>query len=131
MKAIDTNVVIRLIVNDDELQFALAKRVLDQGQIFVSFGVLMECAWVLRSQYGFKRNEVNIALSDFSNLDEVNVTNREGLEWALERHSEGADFADMLHLLDAAEADSFVTFDKNMARDAGEDSPMIIEIIEA
>ena len=129
MKAIDTNVVIRLIVNDEEAQFIAAKKVLDQGQVFVSLSVFMECAWVLRSQYGFNRSEVNIALSDFSNLLAVNVTNREGLDWAFDRHSDGADFADMLHLLEAGEADSFVTFDKKLLHGAGEDSPMTVKVI--
>lgn len=63
MKALDTNVLVRLLVNDDPHQ---ARRVTDlfttaeeEGiQFVVPTLVLLELIWVLESVYQFSRNEI-------------------------------------------------------------------------
>ncbi len=126
MIAIDTNLVVRLIADDDAPQVASARHLMEQNQVFLSFGVLMECEWVLRSQYDMSRQEINNALAGFVRLAPVNLSDRAGVRWALERHADGADLADMLHLVDSGSAEQFATFDRGVAAKAGASPPLSI-----
>jgi len=47
--AVDTNVVVRLLVNDDERQAAVARRLFESDEIWIGVTVLLEAAWVLES----------------------------------------------------------------------------------
>lgn len=84
MIAFDTNVIIRLLVQDEPDQAAEAERLLreaaEAGEIvFLSDPVLCEIVWVLRSQYKASRTEVTDALEsllhnelfDFEDRDRV------------------------------------------------------------
>lgn len=129
MKAVDTNIVLRLITGDDERQVTQAQAVLEAGPVMITPSVAMEIEWVLRSGYGWPRARIVEALAGFLQLDQVEVRDRTGLNWALGRLREGADFADMLHLLSAHEADAFVTFDRKLAKLAGADVPVPVETL--
>lgn len=129
MSAVDTNVVVRLIVKDDSEQRAAARALLRDG-IFVSHAVLMEAEWVLRSVYGFDRQTIGEALSDLLALAGVDTADTELLRWALDRYRAGADWADMLHLIDARGKGAFVTFDRDLARSAGPDAPTAVRLLK-
>ncbi|MFL6843691.1 MAG: type II toxin-antitoxin system VapC family toxin [Allosphingosinicella sp.] len=128
MKAIDTNVVIRIVTSDDPVQTPVARALVADG-VFVSHSVFLESEWVLRSFYRWKRTEIAEALDDLINLECVHVLHEKGLFWALDRYRRGADWADMLHLLAARGTESFQTFDGSVARDAGASGPIPIEIL--
>ena len=57
MLAVDTNVVVRLLVNDDPRQGALARRLFELDEIFIGVTVLLESAWVLESVYGLSAGD--------------------------------------------------------------------------
>lgn len=58
MRAIDTNVLVRALVQDpDEPQTKIAVRTIEAG-VWCSHLVLMELAWVLESVYEWKRHDV-------------------------------------------------------------------------
>jgi predicted nucleic-acid-binding protein len=62
MLGIDTNVLVRFLVRDDEVQYEktrrLIKRELAAGRrVFVNQLVLMETEWVLRSRYSVSKKE--------------------------------------------------------------------------
>lgn len=130
MKSVDTNIVVRLITADDQGQLASALHLLTTSDVFVSLGVLIESEWVLRSHYLYDRQRLNNALVEFIDLSGVFVVDRDGVDWALSRHAIGADLADMLHLVGSKSAESFVTFDKYLPRDAGDKVPLPIELIK-
>lgn len=52
MVAVDTNVLVRLLVNDDARQARRARALFEREEIFISPTVLLESEWVLRSAYG-------------------------------------------------------------------------------
>ncbi|MGO9262991.1 MAG: PIN domain-containing protein [Bryobacteraceae bacterium] len=58
MNAVDTNVVVRFLTEDDPHQYAAARRIFATGPIWVSKTVLLETAWVLSSTY--RRDELSI-----------------------------------------------------------------------
>lgn len=61
MRAVDANVVVRLIVRDDTGQVARAEAFVAPGA-WVSHLVLAETVWVLSSVYGLNRDRIAIAL---------------------------------------------------------------------
>jgi predicted nucleic-acid-binding protein len=69
MIAVDTNVLVRLVVKDDPDQFALAERLVreaaESGEpCLVSDPVLCELEWVLESSYGASRSDVLAAMQN-------------------------------------------------------------------
>lgn len=128
MIAVDTNVVVRLVARDHAAQHAAAHRLFAAGRVHIPIGVLIEVEWVLRS-LGWDRVRIGYALVQLLSLHNVSVPAMREVGWALERHAQGADLADMLHIAAARDADRFVTFDRRAIRDAGEQPPIPIELL--
>ena len=57
MRAIDTNVLVRLLVRDDPDQVARAEAFVEHGA-WVSLPVLVETVWVMQSVYGLNRRRI-------------------------------------------------------------------------
>jgi len=129
LKAVDTNILIRWITGDDEHQAAMAGAIIAEP-LFVPLTVLLETAWVLSARrYGLDRSEVAAALLAVIDMDTVHIEAPVAVRWAIGRYSEGADFADMLHLVASRRAEGFVTFDRNLARRSGSDTPLQVQTI--
>ncbi len=118
MIAIDTNVVVRFLVNDDREQARRARALIDGEDAFVATTVLLETEWVLRSAYQLPRHELIDALRAFLDLPRVFAQDREGAGAALDWAEHGMDFADALHLASAAECDTFASFDRGLKQRA-------------
>ena len=128
MIAVDTNVVVRLIMADDKAQLAAVKTRLPEG-FFISHGVLMEVEWVLRSSYRLPPDEINRVLRALLDLNEIRIPRLSFVHWALDRHSAGADLADMLHLIAATGCSSFLTFDKGLVEATRAEMPIDVELL--
>lgn len=115
MLAVDTNVVVRLIVIDDELQARRARSLFDQNLIFISKTVLLETEWVLRSTYSLRPSDVHAHLSVMVGLSQVRLEAPEQVAVALDWFEQGMDFADALHLAAADDCEAFATFDRKLA----------------
>ena len=127
MRALDTNILLRLIVQDDPTQARVAAGMLNQPA-HVGTGVLMETGWVLRSTYGRSRSEIAAALSALLDVPTVHVADEAGVRWAIERYrSHGADLADMLHIAAARGSSAFASFEKELSKQAGTESPVVVE----
>lgn len=102
MLGIDTNVLVRFLVRDDETQFQrvrkLIKRETSRGQpIFVSQLVLLETEWVLRSRYGVSKSELVAAMSALLESREMQFEDESSVEEAVFVWKDSsADFADCL-----------------------------------
>jgi predicted nucleic-acid-binding protein len=127
MPALDTNVLIRYVVRDDEAQLAAARRLIrkavSEGQtLFVPVTVALEFEWVLRSSFGYPRDEVLDILSTLLSAAELTFESERALEVALHLYRDGsADFADCLHIALAAQARELPlwTFDKRAGKVSG------------
>lgn len=98
MIAIDTNVLIRIIVRDDDIQakkaFNLIKK---QEQVFVSLLVLQEVVWVLSTVYSIKKEKLIDIIDHILRGDCFFVESTEAVWFALiEYQQSDADFADCL-----------------------------------
>jgi predicted nucleic-acid-binding protein len=58
MISLDTNMLIRLVVNDNDAQSELAERLVRDNRVFISKTVLMESEWVLRHSYQYSRERI-------------------------------------------------------------------------
>ena len=122
MIAVDTNVVVRVLTNDDPAQAAAAAAVLERQAVFLSLSVVLETEWVLRNVYGLDRGVVVRALRRFLGIPTVTAESAARIGQALSWYEEGFDFADALHLASAYEvgAPRLVTFDGRFRRLAEE-----------
>jgi predicted nucleic-acid-binding protein len=113
MIAVDTNILIRYLTNDDPTQSALALKILSiEKEIFVAKTVLLETEWVLRSVYEIKPDEIYKAMLQILGLPNVVPETPEQIALALEYYRQGMDFADALHSVAHSEIEQFYTFDK-------------------
>lgn len=115
MRAIDTNVIIRLLTADDPVQAGAAKRVIQEGDVFVGVTVLLEAEWVLRAAYGFGASDIASALRGLAGLAQVTIEDAVAVAVALDWMTSGMDFADALHLARSEHCTAFVTFDRRLA----------------
>lgn len=129
LTAIDTNIVIRLIVEDDPRQLKIVEALLKSHQLAIPHTVLLETEWVLRSFYRWSGARINQALTLLLDLENVSITEETCVRTALARHAAGADFADMMHLATSAYADRFVTFDASLQRHAAQSGDDRVELL--
>ena len=118
MLAIDTNLIVRYLVNDDPGQAARARKLIDDNDVFVCATVILETEWVLRSAYGFSAAQCAKALTDFAGLPRVTLEDAASVAKALGWMREGMEFADGLHLAKAEGCDAFISFDRDFAKAA-------------
>ena len=98
MIAFDTNLLVRIAVNDDLKQAELAEQLLDLNEVFVSRTVLLETEWVLRSVYKKSRTEIAKYFENALMTKNFMMENSIEVSYALEWYKLGADFADAMHL---------------------------------
>lgn len=129
MIAVDTNIVLRLILDDHPAQSAAIESLAARDTLFVSLTVLLETGWVLESRYRLPRPEVIGALTSLIALDRIEVARRDLMDWAIDRYRAGADWADMVHVVAASKVGRFATLDRRLYRRAGADGPAEVELI--
>jgi predicted nucleic acid-binding protein len=118
MDAIDTNILVRIIIRDDEAMYRRAAAALSAGPVLVPTTVLLEAEWVLRDRYGLDRHAVADSLTAFLGLPQVETPSPDAVHAALNLMRGGLDFADALHVATAAPATRFVTLDEPFIRRA-------------
>ena len=110
--AADTSVVVRLLAHDSPAQSARAAELFRPEDVFLSRGVLLETARVLRRACRLDAKAVTRALRALAGQPIVEVEDARAVAAA----DRGIDFADALHVASGAGASKFVTFDRRLAR---------------
>ena len=131
MRALDTNVLVRALVQDDAAQGRRAEACVSTQPVYVPVTVILELEWVLRSRYGYSPKAIAGAMEKLAVLENAVVGEQAAVVAAARRMRQGWDFADALHHALAAGCDDFATFDANLARRAGRDdstAPSVIAI---
>lgn len=127
MIALDTNILVRLILHDDEAQARAAERLLlrarrDDTPLFVADVVLCELVWVLKRRVGVSREEIASTLDRLLRTELIVVADMAVVENALAAYRAGkGDFADYLirEQSKAAGATEVATFDRVIKGEAG------------
>ncbi|HRE44599.1 MAG TPA: type II toxin-antitoxin system VapC family toxin [Terricaulis sp.] len=119
MRAIDTNILVRLIARDDEKQ-TQAALALVAGGAWVSHIVLAETVWVLRSAFGMARGELVNTLDNLLKHETLAMQDADIVAAALDmfRTERKVDFTDCLILETARRAGRapLATFDRELAK---------------
>lgn len=123
MIALDTNVLVRFLVQDDPEQSELATHVLnqltDEAQGFVSREVLIELVWVLERAYHLGRFDIAVALDGLLTATELEIEAADDVGPALDLYrNDGFGFADLMIAAAARRigAAELVTFDRKAAK---------------
>jgi len=127
MIALDTNVLVRFLVEDDPKQSRQAARLIEKAvasgePLFISDIVMCETVWVLGSAYGFSRADIAGALANLLRAKSVVFASTDRLASALEAYRGGkGDFADYLirEQAHAHGADQVATFDRALLKEPG------------
>jgi predicted nucleic-acid-binding protein len=88
MLGIDTNVLVRYLVRDDEAQFEKARKLIRREvatgrRVFVSQLVLLETEWVPCSRYALPKIEIMAAISGLLDATDVQFEDEPAIEEAL------------------------------------------------
>ena len=122
MRAIDTNVLVRLIVRDDAKQLRIAQDFINSG-VWVSHVVLVETLWVLESVYEIERRGIAETVETVLDHPDLTIQDAVAVSAALAtfRKRPKVDFSDCLILEIARKAghQPLGTFDRNLARVEG------------
>jgi predicted nucleic-acid-binding protein len=125
--ALDTNVLVRFLVEDDSSQTERARGVLQRAiqsgaSCFVSDVVMCEVLWVLERSYKFRREEISQVLGRLLRATHLTFSSTEHLARSLEAYRSGpGGFADYL-LREHAQArgcEAVVTFDRDLLKEPG------------
>ena len=102
MLGIDTNVLVRFLVRDDQTQFEKARKLLKREvsngrRVFTNQLVLLETEWVLRSRYGLAKTLMLDTISRLLDAPDIQLEDEPAVEEALFIWRDAnADFADCL-----------------------------------
>ena len=102
MLGIDTNILVRFLVRDNDIQFEKARKLIKREvaagrRVFVNQLVLMEAEWVLRSRYVVPKHQIIEAISGLLSATDVQFEDERVIEEALFIWKDStADFADCL-----------------------------------
>ena len=122
MRAVDTNVLVRLITRDDLRQAKAADRFVEKGA-WVSVLALAEATWVLGTTYEFSAAQLATALEMLLNHKDLTLQDSDVVAAALDlfrsRPALGFSGCLMLHLALKAGHSPLGTFDRALARTAG------------
>ena len=122
MIAVDTNILVRLVVNDDDAQGGKARALFDAAaerreRVWIADTVLVELAWTLARAYERSREDIAKVMRALAGNATVALESPAALEAAMRDYEGGpADFADCLLCAKAAivGCDGIATFDRGM-----------------
>ena len=131
MIGLDTNILVRFLVRDDEAQHAAVVAALRRGAeagetFFVGDVVLAEVCWVLSSRYHCGREELAAVVRQLTEAEELVFESTERVVRALRAYQHGkGGFADYLIESRAQDAgcSRVLTFDRALLAEAGFESP--------
>ena len=118
MTAVDTNVVVRLLTEDDPTQTAAARSLFAAGPIWIAKTVLLETDWELRTLYGFDKSAIREAFTKLLGLENVHTEDKPSMVAALALTIHGVELADAMHLSSRPPGAVFVSFDQSLVRRA-------------
>jgi predicted nucleic-acid-binding protein len=119
MRAVDTNVLVRLVTRDDRKQVAAAESFISKGA-WVSTLVLVEATWVLTAVYELAHPELATAIDMLLHHKDLTIQDSDTVAAALEhyRRRPALGFSDCLILEVARKAGHLPlgTFDRNLGK---------------
>lgn len=116
MQILDTNMVLRYLLNDNREMADEAERVIKEGSVLLTIEVIAEVVYVLKGVYSIERGQIASCLLEF--LTEVNILEEQVVRLGLEIYAEqNLDFVDcILYAYNRVKGYEVKTFDKKLLR---------------
>ena len=113
---LDTNVVLRYLLEDHAEFFPRAVEIINNNDVYIKNEVLAEIVYVLHKTYSVSKQDLNAVLTDFLNRDTVYLNSKQVACVAIKIFSErNIDFVDaLLCAFQKQENITVVTFDKRL-----------------
>jgi len=114
MIRIDTNYIIRYLVNDNIKMADIAEEVLTTKKVFIANEILAEVVYVLLGVYEISKEDISNQLLELISFENISVSNYETINRALKIFkTRSLDFVDCL-LCSYSNQDEIITFDKKL-----------------
>lgn len=114
MEMLDTNMILRYLLNDNKKMADEAEKIIREGSVLVTIEVIAEVVYVLKGVYSIERETIKSSLLDF--LSEVQTAEPEIMKLALETYAnKSLDFVDcILYAYNQVKGYEIKTFDKKL-----------------
>ncbi len=120
MIGLDTNVLVRYLTRDDEVQYSATMKLLTRkaARFFVADLVLVETDWVLSSLYNWTRDEIADAFARLLQVHNLQFEDEDRIRHSLGAVRRGADLSDELLVAMSRThgCREFATFDTAIAK---------------
>ncbi|MBI2336278.1 MAG: type II toxin-antitoxin system VapC family toxin [Deltaproteobacteria bacterium] len=120
MIGLDTNVLVRYLVQDDDLQAKTAAKIIEAGdEFFINLIVICELVWVLDSCYELNKKDIILIIEKLLTTREITFEKRDTIWGALDDFKvNSVDFADCLigRLNQSHDCETTLTFDKSLKK---------------
>ena len=123
MIALDTNALVRMLIEDDENQAKIVQQVVASAeknsvQIIILSEVLIETVWVLESVYRCTREDISQFLDNLISTSTFTFPDSAVIRSVAKHYKKKGDFADLLIVAQARKcrAKKFFSFDKNLQK---------------
>lgn len=127
MVAIDTNIIVRFVMRDDEAQYQASYEIFLSEEVYIPDTVILEVEWVLRYAYDFSPTAICQALRKVFGLKNVHLNNAQRIAQVMTWHEAGLDFADAFHLAQSQQCQALKTFDEKFVKRAKKLSSCIVQ----
>lgn len=129
MIAIDTNIIVRFLTQDDPEQYQKSVDVFSTQDVFIADTVILETEWVLRYAYAYTPDRIIAAIRQVCGLPNVHLQDADTIMLALMGQEAGLDFADALHLAQGSQCKEMLTFDQRFAKRAARLSNVSVRLL--
>lgn len=123
MIALDTNALVRMLIEDDQNQAKKVQKVVSLAeknslQIIILSKVLIETVWVLEAVYKCTREEISQFLETLLSTSTFTCPDSGVIRSAVQQYKRGGDFADLVIIAQAKshQAKIFFSFDKKLQK---------------
>ena len=124
MKGIDTNILVRFLIGDDEQQAKKVYKIFkkaesEKDELFVPLLVVLELIWVLESVYEISRADILESIREFLLLPILRFEHKSVLQqFTLSAQANRYDLADLLiaHSAKMQGCETVLTFDKKVSK---------------
>ena len=124
MKALDTNILVRFLIGDDEKQAQIVYKLfknaeIEKAELLVPFVVILELIWVLDSAYDITRTDILESISDLLLMPILKFEQRTTLQnFIFSAQQNNYDLSDLLIANSAKKqgCNTVITFDKKAAK---------------
>jgi len=124
MKALDTNILVRFLIQDDKQQTQAVKTLFSQAEegkqsLFVTLLVVLELIWVLEAVYEVTREDILLSINELLSMPVLNFEKQKVIrQFISDAKTSSFDLSDLLIALSALQEDceATYTFDKKASK---------------